>query len=342
MLKGKAASRGNASMREGGLLGWATDALVKLDDAEPGVLARVLTAAPQRRQAVFAALAVKEIKAGVSDVGSELFSPTFAEVVRHGRAMDILQHAYGDIPAGLPGMLERVGEKPLPRAKDYIAIYDLLISDDVRGANALRASGRVTCRKLEVLAALDPRWRHASTLNRIDTGVEALTFNAAVEFVQSVNTKATDDVVAEAIARMGPTSSLPRLLDRLLRRADRLPPHPVSEGDHELRPLVSMRDLLEAGRKYRNCLAHRLSEIAARKIAIAEFRSECLVEFRPATLVGWLLRDVHIERNRPVPLALFSEVEAKCDALGIPRIDEAGAADGWKSYRRFTGELEWG
>lgn len=32
-------------MREGGLLGWSTDALVKLDDAEPGVLARVLTAA---------------------------------------------------------------------------------------------------------------------------------------------------------------------------------------------------------------------------------------------------------------------------------------------------------
>ena len=145
------------------------------------------------------------------------------------------------------------------------------------------------------------------------------------------------------IARMGPTSSLPRLLDRMLRRADRLPPHPVPEGDNELRPLAFMRDLLEAGRKYRNCLAHRLADIAAGKIAIAEFRGECLVEFRPMTLrTGWLMREVHVERNRPVPLALFAEVEAKCDQIGIPRIDETGGGDGWKSYRRFTGELEWG
>jgi hypothetical protein len=152
-------------MLDGGLLGFSTEALVKLDDIEPGVLARVLMAGPHRRQSVFAAVAVREFKAGVSDVGSELFSPTFAEVVRHGRAMDILRHAYGDIPAGFLGLLERIGEKPLPLAKSYIAIYDLLISDDARGANALRGSGRITCRKLEVLAALDPRRSRATTIS---------------------------------------------------------------------------------------------------------------------------------------------------------------------------------
>jgi hypothetical protein len=329
-------------MREGGLLGWATDALVKLDDETPGVLTRVLTAAPARRQAIFASLAAREEKAGVIGASDDLLPPSFAEVVRHGRAKDILRHGFGDVPDGLPGLLMQIGERPLPRAKDYLALYDFITCDDVRGAEALRASGRITCRKLEVLLALDPRWRHAHTLDRIDSGAEAMTFNKAVAFIQSVNSKASDDVVAEAIARMGPTSSLPRLLDRLLRRADRLPPHPVPEGDNELRPLASMRGLLEAGRKYRNCLAHRLADIAAGKMAIGEFRGECLVEFRPMTLrTGWLLREVHIERNRPVPLALFSEVEAKCDALGIPRIDDAGGGDGWKNYRRFTQEMEW-
>lgn len=39
-------------MREG-LLGWATDMLIELDDKAPGVLSRVLTAAPARRQAIF-------------------------------------------------------------------------------------------------------------------------------------------------------------------------------------------------------------------------------------------------------------------------------------------------
>jgi len=329
-------------MRDGGLLGWATDAMVKLDDAEPGVLARVLTAAPARRQAIFAALAALEEKAGVIDVGVELFPASFAEVVRHGRAADILRHAFVDVPQGLLGLLERVGEKPLPRAKDYIALHALAESDDGRGADALRGSGRITCRKLEVLAALDPRWRHANTLERLDTGVEAMKFNSAVEFIQSVNTKATDGVVADAIARMSRSSSLPKLLDRFLRRADRLPPHPICEGDNELRPLATMRDLLAAGRKYRNCLAHRLADIAAGKMAIGEFRGEALVEFRPLTMgAGWMMSKVHIARNDFAPLALIAEVEAKCDVLGIPRVEEAVGGQTWKDYRRFTRELEW-
>ncbi|WP_191555775.1 hypothetical protein [Brevundimonas aurantiaca] len=331
-------------MREGGLLGWATDALVRLDDETPGVLSRVLTASPPRRQAIFAALAARGEKAGVFGVEDESLIPiTFAEVIRHGRAADILRHAFGGVPQGFPGLLAQIGERSLPRAKDYLVLHGLLISDDPRGADALRTSGRITCRKLEVLTALDPRWRHANTLDRIDTHSEAMAFNSAVAFIQSVNSKATNEVVANAIALMRPTSSLPKLLDRLLRRADRLPPHPLSDGDNELRPLASMRDLLEAGRKYRNCLAHRLADVAAGKVAIGEFRGECLVEFRPLTQgTGWLLRDVHIERNSPVPLALIGEVEAKCDALGIPRIEETGGGDGWKSYRRFTHELEWG
>lgn len=328
-------------MREGGLLGWSTTALVKLDDEATGILSRVLTAAPPRRQAIFAALAAWEEKAGVFDLGDDLFPPSFAEVIRHGRATDILRCAYGDVPSGFPGLLERVGDLPLPRTRDYIALRDLAASADRRGVEALRGSGRITCRKLDVLATLDPRWRHAHTLGRIDAGAEAMTFNKAVAFVQSVNSKATDEVIAGAIALMQPTSSLPRLLDRFLRRADRLPPHPLSEGDNELRPLATMRDLLKAGRKYRNCLAHRLADMAAGKMALGEFRGECLVEFRPLTQgAGWLLRDVHIERNRPVPLALVAEVEAKCDALGIPRINEAGGGD-WKGYRRFARELEW-
>lgn len=323
-------------------LGWVTDALVKLDDIQPGILARVLTAAPQRRQAIFAALAAQEIKGGDICQPDDVFTVSFAKVVRHGRAADILRHAFTKVPEGLPGLLERVGEKPLPRSRDYIALHAFAESDDARGADALRGSGRITCRKLEVLGALDSRWRHAHTLERLDTGVEAMRFNSAVEFIQSVNSKATDEVVADAIARMSRSSSLPKLLDRFLRRADRFPPHPVSEGDNEFRPPATMRDLLEAGRKYRNCLAHRLSEIAAGKMAIAEFRDECLVEFRPLTLgAGWMMSKVHIARNDFVPVALIAEVEAKCDAIGIPRVADHVGGSGWESYRRFTRELEW-
>lgn len=327
-------------MREG-LLGWATDALVRLDDETPGIIARTLTAAPGRKQAIFAALAVAEVKVGVFGSGDDLLPPSLGEVLRHGRSMDILRHALGEVPEGLPGLLTRVGDRPLPRSRDYIALRDLAANQDRRAADALLNSGRITLRKLEVLAALDPRWRHANTLQRIDSGPEAMTFNGAVAFVQSVNAKATDEAVAGAIALMRPTSNLPRLLDRFLRRADRMPPHPVQHGDNEIRPLANMRDLLAAGRKYRNCLAYRLGDVAAGKMAVAEFRGESLLEFRKLTLgSGWMLRDVHVERNRPVALTLSEAAEAKCDAIGIPRIHET-VGGGLESYRRFTKELEW-
>lgn len=329
-------------MLEGGLLGWATDQLIKLDDQAPGLIARVLTAAPKRRQAVFASLAARDLKSGDLDIGEGLFAAEFAEVLRHGRASDILRHAFSQVPEGFSGLLERIGERPLTRPQDYILLHAIAAGDGSVGVEALR-DGRITGRKLAVYSALDERWRHANTLGRIDTPGEALTFNRAVDFVQAVSIRATDEVVANAIAAMRPTSTLPRLLDRLLRRADRLPEHPIIAGDNELRPLTSMRELLEAGRKYRNCLAHRLADVAAGKMALAEFRESCIVEFRPLTQgKGWLLRDVHVERNGPVPMALFAEVEAKCDALGVPRIDDVGSYDGWKSYRNFTGELEWG
>lgn len=329
-------------MIDGGLLGWCTTPLLKLDDTTSGVLARVLTAAPARRQAIFAALAAQEEKVGLYDAGDDLFPASFAEVIRHGRSNDILRRAFGNVPEGLSGVLAQIGERPLPRSKDYILLHDLLADEDARAADALRGSGRITCRKLDVLNALDHRWRHANTLERLDTGGEALMFNQAIGFVQSLNSKATDEVVAGAIAVMRPASTLARLLDRFLQRADQLPPHPIASGDNELRPLLSMRDVLDAGRRYRNCLRHRLADVAAGRMALGEFRGECLVEFRPLTAgAGWLLRDVHIERNRPVPLSLFADVEAKCDEFGIPRINAAGGGDGRSSYRHFTKELEW-
>lgn len=343
MIKQKAASRGSFQMREGGLLGFSTDALIRLDDAVPGVLSRVLTAGAARRQAIFAALAAQEVKAGVFDVGEDLFPQSFAEVVRHGRVADILRQAFGDVPDGFPGLLERIGERPLDRPSDYLAIHQMLARNDVRAADALRGAGRITRRKLEVLSSLDPRWHHANALARLDTGAEATTFNVAVDFVQVVCSRASDEVVAEAIARMRPTSTLPRLLDRFIRRADRLPPNPVQIGDNELRPLSTMRDYLEAGRKYRNCLASKLSHVAAGRMAVAEFRDECLVEFRPLTGGGggWMKWLCHGPRNGLVPISMEKAAVAKCDALGIPRQDE-DAGGCWRSYRAFTQELEWG
>ncbi|WP_157004584.1 hypothetical protein [Brevundimonas nasdae] len=216
------------------------------------------------------------------------------------------------------------------------------LQGDMRSADALSQSGRITVRKLEVLSALDARWRHKHTLTRIDTPGEATRFNAAIEFVQSVCSKADDEVVAAAIAAMGPSSTLPRLLDRLVRRADRLPQHPILVGDDELRPFTTMRDYLEASRRYRNCLANKLDQVAAGRLAIGEYRGEALLEFRPLTAgAGWMLWQIHGPRNFPAPLDVCEGAEAKCDHLGIPRVNEGAGGSRWRSFRSFSREMDW-
>lgn len=324
-----------------GLLGWSTDMLVRLDDDCPGVLGRLLTASAGRRQAIFAALAVQSDMSAVNPASDDLFPTGLGEVIRHGRVRDILRHAFKAVPEGLPGLLARIGERPLPRPQDYLSLHRLAAGASIRSLDALRGD-RISGRKLDVLAALDARWHHANTLTRLDTPAEAIHFNAAIEFVQSVCSRAHDGVLATAIANMASTSTLPRLLDRFVRRADRLPQHPIQARDDELRPFLTMRDYLEAARRYRNCLADKLGHVAAGRLAIGEFRGEALLEFRPMTArAGWMLWAIHGSRNSPVPLHVCQAADTKIDALGIPRIEETAGGSPWISYRSFTRELDW-
>lgn len=323
-------------MDEVDLLGWATNALVRLDDQTPGLIARVLTAAPARRQAVFAALAVYE----TSDLhGAD--AEGLAGVLRHGRPADILRHAYGDVPAGFAGALSRIA-RPLERADDYIRLHALFLSAQPNVAEAVSAIP-ISHAKLNILTSLDPRWVHINVVSRLETSREAHTFNRAVAFLQTVCSRATDEALAEAIARMTPTSTLPRLLQRWLVRADRLPDNPVLAGDNELRPLTTLRDYQEVARRYHNCLATKLDEVVAGRMAIAEFRGEVLVEFRPLSIgKGWVIWTMHGHRNQPVQHNVAELAAARCEDRGIPRLDEGAGGDQWRSYRRITRQPVWG
>ena len=99
---------------------------------------------------------------------------------------------------------------------------------------------------------------------------------------------------------------------------------------------------MEAARTYRNCLAGKASQVAAGRMAIAEFRGECLLEFRPLTADGgWMLWLCHGPRNGHLAIATIDAAQAKCDALGIPRHDEDAGGFGWRTYRQFTREMDW-
>ena len=77
-------------------------------------------------------------------------------------------------------------------------------------------------------------------------------------------------------------------------------------------------------------------------MAIAEFRGECLMEFRPTSNGEWMFWGCHGPRNGPVALSTADAAAARCDALGIlrPNEDAGGARAGAAiatSRARWTG-----
>lgn len=328
------------------LLGWATDSLVQLDRLAPGLIGRVLTASPKSRQAIFTVLATRLLIAqhdnalGRVDDGDDV---NLAFVLREGRAREILAYAFGGVAEGWLGALERLGGQPLGNLQAYVKLHTIFGTPKHRKkAEALRHVGQITEKMLHLLDVLDERWVHGEALKRLPNVVAAKDFNQAVAFAQSVSSKATDEAVAKAIARLAPTTPLSAVVTRFVRRADRFPEHPVS-GDDEIRPLTSARDFIEAARRYRNCLAkEKLDEALAGQVAFAEFRGETILELRPLSLgKGWLLHDVHVSRNGFVDSELAEAARLKCETLGIPAVEPRDRGEAWRRYRRFVRNGGW-
>ena len=246
------------------LLGWTTDSLILLDALAPGLISRVLTAAPARRQAIFTVLASRQLAALHNEaVGrpDDSDDEKLAHVLRQGCAREVLEYAFKDVPEGWLGTLERLGGQPMKVRNSYIKLHSIFANPSHRRkAKALRHVGQITEKMLLILDALDERWVHAEVLKRIESIAEAKDFNRAIAFAQSVCSRATDEAVAEAISRLPPQSSLTRLLHRYVQRADRYPDHPAARTE-DLRPLTTSRDLIEAGRRFRNCLPRKVGDV---------------------------------------------------------------------------------
>jgi hypothetical protein len=305
-----------------GVLGWATADLVHLDTLEPGVIARLLTAAPRVRHAMLLAVAAQGTgrEGGAADTSA--LDTALAQVLRRERARDIVVHVFGESPDGLIGALARLGDAPLTCPLAYLGLRDIFTSSsNAAKAKVLGQVGDITEQKLAVIDALDPRWLHPEALARIGTPSVARAFNAAIAAAQQVSSTATDEMVMQMIGRLQHRQSLADVVERLKRRADRLPAHPITE-DTDIRPVTTAPDMIRTGRAYRNCLVQKIDDVLAGRTAYAEFRGEAILEFRPlAGGYGWLFAEAHVANNAMVSPTIYEAARRKCLDLGIPFLD---------------------
>lgn len=328
-----------------GLLGWATGRLIDHDTLAPGVIRRLLSSGPARRQAVFAFIAA-ELASERHDqiVGSDpdhAGAARRAEIIRDGSARDVLTEALGhEPPDGLRGTLERIGLSALREPRQYARLVEIFIDPKRQHhAEALRHVGAITSAMLHLLEVLPGSLVHANVLKRLDSISEARSFIEAVRFAKFANSRATDEAIQYALTRMGNQSGLDDVLARLIRRADRQLGTPIA-ADEEVRPLARVSEMIVAGRKFRNCLGTdpRIVGALLGRAAYAVFREQAVMEFIYLSTGTWMLMEVHGPRNAGVSSEIEEAAQAKCRSAAVAILPRARRRPG--RFGRFSDHYE--
>jgi hypothetical protein len=280
-------------------------------------------------------------------VDADMEDQVIARVLLCERAGKIFKKVFGrPAPDGFLGALGRLGGKPMifpGLYSDLLAIYER--PENHRRAEALKYVGAITEKTLRVTKLVDERWCHHKLLTRLEDWRAAYDFNRSIAFAQSVNSKITDDVVREAIARLPAEATLARMVRRWVRRADRFPDQPVVASP-QLKSLKTARDLTLASFKFRNCLGSKgIEDAVIGAAAFLEFMhddKEAILELRPlAGGFGWVLQEIHVLRNGEVADELREAARATCLAECIPHISDGSKCEDWQGYRDFT-QKKWG
>jgi hypothetical protein len=298
------------------LLNWPTERLVALDELSPGLLRRLLTSAPRSRQSIFTALAITRERC--------VHDGDFADVLRVGKARDIVRFVVGHVPDGFLGALERIGTQVLHRPAYYDVLLDLFSDPKKRRqAAVLRHCGRISALTLDAVTLLEPQWLHVSLLTHARNLGEVADFQGALKLLQSLPNGPSDESIYAALLELGPKTSLSTIITKLIKRTGNFPDPPMK--DHaDFRPLRSGDDLVQAGRRFRNCLRNRLLTATVGRYGFAIYKKDAaIVEFRRlGSRASWLLFDVHGPENRPLPDDFVIEVRAACASAGIDHLSD--------------------
>ena len=309
--------------RQDGLLGWSTARLIEHDAKAPGVLRRLLASGPMRRQAVFMVLANEVVhERHLQVVGYEADDhevASRAEVLRDGRANEVVALATQRVPEGLLGALERIGLKPFTDPRLYARLCEVYLrADQHHVAEALRHVGQITATMLRNADVLPPELMCAATLKRLESPSEAAEFVEAVEFIQAVNSRATDKVIRESLNRLPEHVRLETFISRFVRRAD-LELHAPLPADNEITPISTAKDMIWTGRRLRNCLSSDPKIVGALlgRRAYALYRDTAVLEFAPLSNQQWLYIEAHQYGNVPVADDVEEAARAKVIKAGV-------------------------
>ncbi|WP_374472961.1 hypothetical protein [Phenylobacterium sp.] len=240
-----------------------------------------LTAPAARRHLACVALAIGRDLAGR------------AEALLAERLRRLIPALVPEAPAGLERALGRLGEVAWP-ADDYRRLLRLL--EAPRATKVLRHAEAIPPELVRRLDRLPPAMAEAVGLafELHEDGVAAV--REAYDALRSREGLAVAERAAERWARTGSARALFEAVRDDLCPEPAAPPH---SGTRRLRPLATKRDLRDAARRYRNCLADRMPYAATGWSAFYEWEGPpgAVVELARDPLFGWRLEEVRTLGN---------------------------------------------
>ncbi len=278
--------------------GWALDAALALDQAHPGFLAHSFRGSNLTRQARFAAFAAIDLhhpealaeglrRVAPSDCVPDTLNPLaqIAPLLLTLRPRRILEGMYGSYPGGLVGLFARLGDSPISPEPDIYRLAWSLFAEPHHRQRAkllMETEGTITAARIRVVNHLDGILLRRSVLDRLSTPGEVACFQEAVRLIKTLVPEADDARLGQSLDALGPCvgrhrSRIQSLATWTLGWLEGMQHAPVAgpfpNDDPDFRLLFG-EALLEAGRRFRNCLPDQLGHVAVGRRLYYEWTKE--------------------------------------------------------------------
>lgn len=216
-------------------------------------------------------------------------------------------------PQGLTRAIGRLGEALWP-AEDYARLLAVLHRPEP--AKVLAHAPAIEPALVQVLEQMPAPLVAATRGGMGLTGPQAALVTEAFAVIERREGPVAARRIAERWAR---SKSIATLVDRM--RLDILPelPAPPFAGGPRLKPLPSKAAVVEAGRRYDNCLRYQVHRAVDGSCAFYEWVGEtpAIVEVILDPMYGWRLNEVKLRANAVMPEAARPALLADLRAMGV-------------------------
>jgi hypothetical protein len=169
---------------------------------------------------------------------------------------------------------------------------------------------------------------HPALVATIPQTQQVAELHRALAYVRAHCSRATDEAIRASLGRLKPGGHWADLIRYWAARFDRLPCTLDTHGDPTLFVLDSGEALINAGRRYKNCLKTKVHEVLIGTYLFVEYLPEApgqpglICELRRTTQ-GYLLEGIYARENRRVRSDRACIVRGKLAACGVAILDHA-------------------